>query len=258
MTNITEQTYVYHNTRTATQMEAVITAAIYQHSLRVRVISHADDSAVSHEAAIPDIPKRGIARGSTPASETQNTDASTVHSRAESSVTAATAVGSDNGGTQNKKDAEKNERKKKDKNLDLVGRLNSLITADLNNINGGKDWLLATVNSVLQVILASWFLYLLLGWSAFVGLATMIALTPIPAWVSKFMNTTQACLTSHHNDHLLMSTLELEKENGSYRCQGQVHQRGSQYPSYGQAIWMGIKGKGNHVEPTALMLTLSR
>jgi hypothetical protein len=258
MTNITEQTYVYHNTRTATQMEAVINAAIYQHSLRVRVISHADDPVVAHKAAIPDIPKRGTARVSTPVPETQNTDASTLHSRAESSFTAATAVGSDNGRTQDKKNAEKNERKKNDKNLELVGRLNSLITADLNNINGGKDWLLATVNSVLQVILASWFLYLLLGWSAFVGLATMIGLVPIPAWVSKFMNTSQACLTSHRNDLLLMTTLESEKEDGSYRCQGQVHQGGSQHPSYGQAIWMGIKGKGDYNETTVSMLTRSR
>lgn len=194
ITNVTEQLYTYYNTRTATQMEAVITAAIYQHSLRVRVISHADDSAAPAPAVTPELPKNGTAQGPTPAPEAQNTEVSTLHSRAESSATTATAVGSEDGGNKDKKDAKKDDKKKKDKDLELVGRLNSLITADLNNITGGKDWLIATVNSVLQVTLASLFLYSILGWSALVGLATMLILTPVPAWVSKFLNTTQVCL----------------------------------------------------------------
>ena len=34
-----------------------------------------------------------------------------------------------------------------------------------------------------------WFLYAVLGWSAFVGLAVMVALFPVPAWVASLTNT---------------------------------------------------------------------
>ena len=36
-----------------------------------------------------------------------------------------------------------------------------------------------------------WFLYVVLGWSSFVGLAVMVALTPVPAWVATLTNTVQ-------------------------------------------------------------------
>ncbi len=36
-----------------------------------------------------------------------------------------------------------------------------------------------------------WFLYAILGWSSFVGLAVMVALTPVPGWVASLTSTVQ-------------------------------------------------------------------
>lgn len=36
-----------------------------------------------------------------------------------------------------------------------------------------------------------WFLYVVLGWSSFVGLGVMVALCPAPAWVATLTNTVQ-------------------------------------------------------------------
>jgi hypothetical protein len=191
MTSVTEQLYTYYNTRTATQIEAVVTAAIYQHSLRARVTNHAENSMAPFTTTVPELLRNGIVQSPTSSPEAQSTDTPTVHSLAESSATTATVVGSENGGNKDTKNPDKMDKKKKGKDLELVGHLNSLVTADLNNITGGKDWLIATVNCVLQITLASWFLYSILGWSALVGLAVMLALIPAPAWVSQFMNNTQ-------------------------------------------------------------------
>jgi hypothetical protein len=141
--NLADQLYMYYNSRTATHIEAAITAVVYRHSLRMRIVNDADDD----DSAPGD---------------------------AESS---ATAVSSDTGPSQ--------------KGQDVAGRLNNLVTSDLESISAGKDWLLFGVNSMLQLVIGSWFFYTILGWSAFVGFGVMILLTPLPAWVSTFMNGVQ-------------------------------------------------------------------
>ncbi|KAF7377593.1 p-loop containing nucleoside triphosphate hydrolase protein [Mycena sanguinolenta] len=60
----------------------------------------------------------------------------------------------------------------------LVGKLNNLVTSDLQNITDAKDFMLLFVNMPLQLILCIWFLYVVLGWSAFVGLATILMMLP--------------------------------------------------------------------------------
>jgi hypothetical protein len=127
--NATEQLYLYYNTRTATQIEAVITGVVYQHSLRVRVINKADDEAPPPPAAPLDLPKANTALGPTQApgsSDSQAVETATVHSRAESSASSTTVVGSDNGKGKKGKDIKDN---KKDKSLDIIGKLNNLVTS---------------------------------------------------------------------------------------------------------------------------------
>jgi len=49
----------------------------------------------------------------------------------------------------------------------------------------------AVVSVPLQIGLSVWFLYTILGWSAFVGLAVMVALFPIPGYVAKMIQGVQ-------------------------------------------------------------------
>jgi len=49
----------------------------------------------------------------------------------------------------------------------------------------------AVINAPLTLIFTMTFLYGILGWSAFVGMAAMIALIPVPTWVAKLSGAVQ-------------------------------------------------------------------
>lgn len=91
-----------------------------------------------------------------------------------------------------------------DKNL--IGRINTLITTDLQNITDAREFLRVLITVPVQVTLCIIFLYHILGWrlsvqfdlnskltsfSAFVGLATMIVLLPLPGILAKRIQTIQ-------------------------------------------------------------------
>ncbi len=59
------------------------------------------------------------------------------------------------------------EGKKKDdtdKGSNLVGRINNLISTDLENITEGRDFLFVFIDAPLEVALRIGFLYTILGW----------------------------------------------------------------------------------------------
>ncbi|KAG8882435.1 hypothetical protein FRB97_008251 [Tulasnella sp. 331] len=62
----------------------------------------------------------------------------------------------------------------------LVGRLTNLVSTDLNNLTQAQNFIFPLALVPVQLGLSIWFLYSVLGWSAFVGLATMILGFPIP------------------------------------------------------------------------------
>jgi ABC-type multidrug transport system fused ATPase/permease subunit len=186
--NLAEQLYRYNNTRTATQIEATITAIVYRHALRIRVVNEADEVASTAAPVAPPIPTLNAA-GTTEVPtlpDSPPVEVATTHSRANSSAT--TAVGSGDGSSK-KDDASVGDNEMK--TTDIVGRLNNLVTSDLESITAGRDCLMYGMNSVIQLVLGSWFLYSILGWSAFVGLGVMIVLAPVPALASTLMNATQ-------------------------------------------------------------------
>ncbi|KAJ7472355.1 hypothetical protein B0H11DRAFT_1867129 [Mycena galericulata] len=73
----------------------------------------------------------------------------------------------------------------------LVGKMNNLVTSDLQNITEAKDFMLLFVYFPLQLGLCIWFLHTVLGWSAFVGLAAIIVMLPVPGYVGKWVQTVQ-------------------------------------------------------------------
>jgi hypothetical protein len=172
--NACEQLYLYTNTRTATRIEAVITSVVYEHSLRIRVLNKAAENTTPTPLATPpETPKPVTALGSTQASASGDqlaSEVSTLHSRGGTSVSTASAVV----GSSNSKDTDRQgkdskakadgDKKKTEKSQDIIGKLNNLVTSDLDNISGGKDWLLVVLNNMLQLTLGSWFLYSILDW----------------------------------------------------------------------------------------------
>ncbi|KAJ7198849.1 P-loop containing nucleoside triphosphate hydrolase protein, partial [Mycena pura] len=73
----------------------------------------------------------------------------------------------------------------------LTGKINTLVTVDLGNINEARNVLFIVVLVPIQVIGSVIFLYQVLGWSAFVGMAFMAALSPLPGYAAKLLSGVQ-------------------------------------------------------------------
>ncbi|KAJ7041534.1 hypothetical protein C8F04DRAFT_1208348 [Mycena alexandri] len=67
----------------------------------------------------------------------------------------------------------------------------TLVTVDLNNIVEGRNVLMLVVTVPVQVVGCIMFLYQILGWSALVGMATMVVLLPLPAYAAKVLSGAQ-------------------------------------------------------------------
>ncbi|KAF7346206.1 hypothetical protein MSAN_01847500 [Mycena sanguinolenta] len=74
--------------------------------------------------------------------------------------------------------------KDKDKR-NLVGRINNLCTSDVSTLTDVMEMWIQVMFFPLQVTLAIWFLYLILGWSSFVGLAVILITLPLPSYLTK-------------------------------------------------------------------------
>ncbi|KAJ7091800.1 P-loop containing nucleoside triphosphate hydrolase protein [Mycena epipterygia] len=70
----------------------------------------------------------------------------------------------------------------------LIGKLNNLIATDaITAANKGKDILRIVIYAPCSFLLGTYFLYSILGWSAFVGLGLMVLLAPVPGMVAKLV-----------------------------------------------------------------------
>ncbi|TFY61054.1 hypothetical protein EVJ58_g4753 [Rhodofomes roseus] len=81
-------------------------------------------------------------------------------------------------------DAPAKSSKDSGKTRNLTGKVNNLVTSDFASVSRGVDFLYFLVKFPLEIVLCIWFLYSILGWSAFVGLATIIILLPAPGMMS--------------------------------------------------------------------------
>lgn len=89
----------------------------------------------------------------------------------------------------------------------LIGKINNLVTTDLGNIVDSRDFLYMVLYTPVQIVVGMIFLYNLLGWryvetphrrsdcsrfgSTFVGLGVMVALFPIPGYITKLVQDVQ-------------------------------------------------------------------
>lgn len=73
----------------------------------------------------------------------------------------------------------------------LVGRINNLISTDLDNISDSRDFMFLVIYSPLQIVLCIWFLYTFLQWSALVGMLVIILGLYIPGKVAQITHEVQ-------------------------------------------------------------------
>ncbi|KAJ3850966.1 hypothetical protein EV368DRAFT_74841 [Lentinula lateritia] len=220
------ESYLYITTRQVVHAEAILTEVILEHALRIRVKAETDDgedkkaseASTSSYPSASASPSRSESNMSTPLDsgdeEDQKTVQSDTHSRAATNATEATDAtdttlrpGSSSSSKVIKSkepskasalalitDSSKNPKSQKinsEKAKHILGKLSNLVTTDMQNITDGKEALRLIIQVPIQVALCVWFLERVLGWSAFVGLATIIILFPIPGYFTKLMQSRQ-------------------------------------------------------------------
>ncbi|KAF8885698.1 multidrug resistance-associated ABC transporter [Gymnopilus junonius] len=174
------QAYIYFGTLALARTQAILTQLVFEHAFRIRFKAEATSStsATTARAGSPD--NRSIADSSTQEGEAQSVQTETTGTslkgkgKADPSQAVAALPEADS--------------QKKD---NLIGKMNTLVAVDLDNIIGAKDFLMVVVQVPLELILAMIFLYEVLGWSAIVGFASIVLMAPVPGLLAKRIQTIQ-------------------------------------------------------------------
>ncbi|KAF8311050.1 ATP-binding cassette transporter [Clavulina sp. PMI_390] len=124
------QLYIFGATHLLAQVESVVTQAVFEHALRIRMkTTPNDDNSSSGVGPKQDNPNGGKAKN-------------------------------------------------------MEGKINNLISSDLENIVDAKDIMPTIFSSPLQTVMAITFLYTLLGWSALVGLTVLMLGMYVPGKIT--------------------------------------------------------------------------
>ena len=137
----------------------MITQLVFEHALRIRMKSSPSESSPS-----PSQPST-----SAPTPDTASVAESTSgHSPDGTEVTegaSATLVSEATPSEAGKADIKGEEKRPAgEKGGNLVGKINNLVSTDMNNIIDGRDFLMIVVACPIQIILCIVFLYTILGW----------------------------------------------------------------------------------------------
>ncbi|KDR71021.1 hypothetical protein GALMADRAFT_254171 [Galerina marginata CBS 339.88] len=165
LVSICFQAYFYLGTMALARTQAILTELVFEQSLRTRFKAETGEGGRTHFAAptpaqTPD--NRSIAGSSTEDDESQSVRTETSAAKGKGKAEPAPVAKTDN----------------------LVGKINTLVTVDLDNITNSKDILMLVLQVPLELTLAVVFLYDILGWSAIVGFASIVMLLPVPAYIA--------------------------------------------------------------------------
>ncbi|KAF7348331.1 Multidrug resistance-associated ABC transporter protein [Mycena sanguinolenta] len=179
------QTQIFIATRNLVRVEAIITELVFAHSLRIRVKAETGTENTAGDASAVET----ASPSATAESDTENTETATSENDEGSSGSedeSATVQAS----SSSIKSAAKDEVKKPDVKKSggsLVGKINNLVTVDLGNIVDARDFIVLAVYTPLQLGIGIYFLYVLLGWAVWVGVASIILLAPVPGYMAKLV-----------------------------------------------------------------------
>ncbi|KAH7913221.1 hypothetical protein BJ138DRAFT_1059515 [Hygrophoropsis aurantiaca] len=185
------QWYIFIATRTLVRTEGIVTQLVFNHSLRIRLKAESpdDNKQVSDATTTPTPDTVSVAGLESPDDEVSTNESTEDTIRPSSASEASSSAKGKQKAAQTKNMDDT--RAPKSSASNLIGKINNLVTSDLNNITEGRDFLLLGFYVPLQVGLSIWFLYGILGWSALVGLAVMTLLFPIPGYVARMFQTVQ-------------------------------------------------------------------
>ncbi|KIP03522.1 hypothetical protein PHLGIDRAFT_534840 [Phlebiopsis gigantea 11061_1 CR5-6] len=164
--------YMFCAFRALTRAQSTLTQLIFEHALRIRVKGDGNGD--------------GAAQKPTDDTSSDSDGQSTAESATAASTSSSTLS---NRASQNEGEAKAASERKRSS---LTGKINNLISSDMNTLESGQSWILVIYYTPLQIILSVIFLYALVGWSAFAGIGTMIVLFVVPGVISRLIGETQA------------------------------------------------------------------
>ncbi|KAH9912641.1 uncharacterized protein B0H18DRAFT_889646 [Fomitopsis serialis] len=197
--SIALQCYIFTTTRMHVRTTSIITQLLFEHSLRIRMKAEVADtpasSTVTTAVGTPENGSIAETEGVHSLGPTEGENHSPTSSEDETILASTISVASTSTNAKGKSkfkapsptgEGKREEPKKSEgaRGGNLVGKINNLVTTDLDNLIKGRDFLLIVIEIPLQLALCIWFLYSILGWSAFAGMATMVLLFPIPGYVA--------------------------------------------------------------------------
>ncbi|KAF9809990.1 hypothetical protein IEO21_07182 [Rhodonia placenta] len=156
------------------RVEALVTQLVFTHALRMRVKSEVSETPAPQASTASTVAPDDEGTSSAPGVQNASTNNTKGKQRASSNAPKQAQLGTASQRSKN-----------------FVGRINNLITTDLQSLATGRDVLHLFVMVPVQTFLCVWFLYSVLGWSAFVGMAVIVLLLPVPGSVAKMIRGVQ-------------------------------------------------------------------
>ncbi|CAL1706378.1 unnamed protein product [Somion occarium] len=176
--------YNYQATTVFVQCQAILTQLIFDHALRIRVkaeVSKPSPTASNDTTAVSTPDTASVAEGEGPSTFSESSAASTA------SCTASSSTKGKNTGPE----ADKAKEPIGVEKHNLTGRLNNLVTSDVDSLVNGQQWMMIAFFLPMQLVFNIWFLYILLGWGVLPGFSAMILMSPLPGLIAKLINNTQ-------------------------------------------------------------------
>ncbi|KAH9059057.1 hypothetical protein EDB87DRAFT_1832312 [Lactarius vividus] len=182
------QYYLFIASGILVRVTAIVTQLVFEHALRIRVKAETSSSPSATPTATPEVGSGTTTPDSGSVVEintvSEEAGGSSEETGSEQSVIAGSSIKGKRKEEAPGSDSVREGGDEPGDSSNLVGKMNNLVSTDLENIVDGRDFLLLILYFPLQVVICIWFLYDILGWSTFVGTAVMVTLFPIPGIVA--------------------------------------------------------------------------
>ncbi|RPD55442.1 P-loop containing nucleoside triphosphate hydrolase protein [Lentinus tigrinus ALCF2SS1-7] len=193
---VCDQWFIFTTARVNVRMQAIITELVFEHALRVRMKAGTSEGAESSadNSAIPTPDTASQVGDEGHASDAGDSD--TVAEQSASSSTTIAPVSSTSskgkGKAQPEPETTKTSAEAPKSKKNIIGRINNLASSDLSSLdNCSMYFVYALVESPFQITLCMIFLYRIMGWSTFVGIAAMLLSLPVPGFITARLQGTQ-------------------------------------------------------------------
>ncbi|KAF8308383.1 hypothetical protein DL93DRAFT_2100728 [Clavulina sp. PMI_390] len=167
--------YQYEITAIGVRTEGIITQLLFEHALRIRVVDGTSNDSTA-EVATPSIASHIQTNNDSAVNSTYSSDTLREGEAPELIPSDLPAAPADSHATAS----------------NFVGRINNLISSDLDSIVQARELPYILIYVPLKIALSTWFLYVILGWSTFVGIALILVGFVAPGKITAMMHNAHA------------------------------------------------------------------